>query len=177
MYNLMVGNEVNISEDGKRIVTPLSNSTGLQSSDAIGFKWDAETNSPTGFPWSGTVAFANENKHGTYYSDYSGSIVEEYVNNYKTILESDYGVDVVEARLITKNELTSEDIGCSAGEWTCTTSEHAWIYSTSYWSGSADITDYVWYVCRNGNFNDFGSYDDDDGFGVRPVIIISKSNF
>ena len=118
----------------------------------------------------GTTAFSNTD------STYEGSIVEGYVNAYKTIIEEDYGVPVEAARLISYDELTSEDIGCSVDGWTCTTSEHAWIYSTSYWSGSANDASYVWSVGSNGGFGSF-DYGSDDSFGVRPVIIISKSLF
>ena len=98
MYNLYVGNSV----DADMNVTPLASPTGKQSELARGWvSGDDE--------WYGTTSTA---------STYAGSIVEEYVNNYKTILESDYGVDVVEARLITEDELTSDEIGCSNTDYT-----------------------------------------------------------
>ena len=173
MYNLMVGNEVNISDDGDPIVTPLANSTGLQSEDAIGLKWDVETESPIGFPWYGTVAFATEDKHGTNYSDYSGSLIETYVNDYAVKLES-MGVNIESARLITKEELIG--LGCNDSEYTCTGTDYPWIYSTSYWSGSARNTIPVWYVSSDGSFdNSYFNYD--SGVGVRPVIVISKDYF
>ena len=172
MYNLMVGNEVNISDDGNPIVTPLANSTGLQSEDAIGLKWDVETESP-GFPWYGTVAFATEDKHGTNYSDYSGSLIETYVNDYAVKLES-MGVNIESARLITKEELIG--LGCNDSEYTCTGTDYPWIYSTSYWSGSASNTSRVWYVISDGMFGR-KNFSNDDEVGVRPVIIISKDYF
>ena len=174
MYNLMVGNEVNASEDGNPIVTPVFNSTGLQSSDAIGLKWNVETDSPTGFPWIGTVAFATEEKHGTNYSDYSGSLIETYVNDYEVAIEA-MGVNVESARLITKDELVNT-FGCNEYENTCKGSAYPWIYATTYWSGTASNTRYVWGVGSDGGFSGI-SYDYDILFGVRPVIIISKSNF
>ena len=165
MYNLYVGNSV----DSDLSVTPLASPTGKQSELAKGWL-DGATE------WHGTTAFSSDTQKGTNYSDYSGSIVEGYVNNYKNILESEYGVDVVEARLITKDELTSEEIGCSVTDYTCTGSAYPWIYSTSYWSGSASNARDVWNVDRFGNFCSY-SYSHDGYFGVRPVIIISKSNF
>ena len=163
-YNLYVGGEYNSSW------TAYGNeATGKQDSTMLGYVSGQSIR-------NGTTAFSSPTQKGTNYSDYSGSIVEGYVNNYKTILESDYGVDVVEARLITKDELTSEEIGCSATDNTCTGSAYPWIYSTSYWSGSAYPTYYVWIVDSNGLFGN-GHYSDDYGYGVRPVIIISKSNF
>ena len=175
MYNLMVGNEVNIDSEGNPLVTPLTNPTGIQNQAAVGLKWDVAEDVPVGFPWYGTVAFATEEKHGTNYSEYSGSLIEEYVNNYKNILESNYGVEIEEARLITYDELTSEDIGCIADEYSCLNAP-SFIYSTSYWSGSADYANDVWCVSSGGTFGT-SSYGVDNGMGVRPVIIVSKSLF
>ena len=158
MYNLYVGNSV----DSDYNVTPLASPTGKQSELARGWLSGADE-------WYGTTAFSNTN------STYEGSIVEGYVNNYKTILESDYGVDVVEARLISYDELTdSETFACV--EWDSCSNKYPWIYSTSYWSGSTDDTGSVWAVDGFSYFNDL-NYDDDCGFGVRPVIIISKDYF
>ena len=161
MYNLYVGNSV----DSDWNVTPLASPTGKQSELSRGWISGAAE-------WYGTTAFSNTD------STYAGSIVEGYVNNYKTILEEDYGVDVVEARLITKDELTSDEIGCSDADYTtCTGSSYPWIYSTSYWSGSAINTTYLWGVDSFGNFFNDADFSYDSNFGVRPVIIISKSNF
>ena len=158
MYNLYVGNSV----DSDWNVTPLASPTGKQSELAKGWLDGAEE-------WYGTTAFSNTN------STYEGSIVEGYVNNYKTILEADYGVDVVEARLISYDELTdSETFACV--EYDYCSDKYPWIYSTSYWSGSAGDDDGVWSVGSDGIFDDF-DYSIDDCFGVRPVIIISKSLF
>ena len=119
---------------------------------------------------AGVTAFSNT---GT---DYSGSIVEGYVNNYKTLLETSFDIDVVEARLIRHDELTNKDIGCSAEDYTCTTSEHDWIYSTSYWTGFVSGDDIVRRVSSNGSY-DFDYYSYSFDFGVRPVIVISKDYF
>ncbi len=164
MYNLYVGGEYN------SVWTAYgAEATGKQDSTMLGYVSGQSIS-------NGTTAFSSDTQKGTNDSDYSGSIVEGYVNNYKTILESNYGVDVVEARLITKDELTSEEIGCSDTDNTCTGSAYPWIYSTSYWSGSAFSTIGVWYVDSSGDFfSSNSSYG--RNYGVRPVIIISKSNF
>ena len=158
MYNLYVGGVYNSGWTAYG-----DEATGKQDSTMLGYVSGQSIR-------NGTTAFSNTN------STYAGSIVEGYVNNYKTILEEDYGVDVVEARLITKDELTSDEIGCSDTNYTCKRSAYPWIYSTSYWSGSAYNSSSVWYVYSDGYFYD-SYYSDDYGFGVRPVIIISKSNF
>ena len=167
MYNLYVGNQY----DDDNGVVPLASPTGKQSELARGWFDGYSTTNPI----IGTTAFSSDTQKGTNYSDYSGSIVEGYVNNYKTILEEDYGVDVVEARLITKDELTnSETFACV--EYDYCSDKYPWIYSTSYWSGSASDNNFVWNVNSLGKFG-YGDFDNDLGAGVRPVIIISKSNF
>ena len=165
MYNLYVGGEYN----GSSWTAYGDEATGKQDSTMLGNVSGQSIR-------NGTTAFSSSTQKGTNYSDYSGSIVEGYVNNYKTILEEDYGVDVVEARLITKDELTSDEIGCSDTGRTCTGSAYPWIYSTTYWSGSAIGDVDVWSVNSNGNFGS-NYYAYARGAGVRPVIIISKSNF
>jgi len=158
MYNLYVGGEYN-----SKWTAYGEEATGKQDSTMIGFG---------AFPRKGTTAFASSTQRGKNYSDYSGSIVEGYVNNYKTILELEYGVDVVEARLITKDELTS--LGCSGSSY-CS-SAPSWVYATSYWSGSANSTYSVWYVESNGYF--YGNAFSANNFGgCRPVIVISKNDF
>ena len=165
MYNLYVGNKV----DKNWNVTALENPTGKQSELARGWI-DGLTE------LYGITIFSSVEQSGTNYSDYVGSIVEGYVNAYKEILEGEeYGVPVVEARLITKDELESEDIGCDSSNHTCNDAP-SWIYSTTYWTGSAYGADNVWYVDSFGYFN-ISRYDYGYGYGVRPVIIISKSLF
>ena len=154
MHNLYVGGKYNNS-----VWTAYGDeATGKQDSTMLGYV-------PGQSIINGTTAFSNTN------STYEGSIVEGYVNNYKTILESDYGVDIEEARLITYDELSNSttfacDIICS--------DKYPWIYSTSYWSaGNANSLRGV--GAQNGFFGE--PYSNDNTFGVRPVIVISKDYF
>ena len=123
-----------------------------------------------------SIEFSNEEYNGANYNDYSGSLVEFYVNNYKLLLESKFDIKVADARLITKEELISEKIGCSESNTTCKDSPYEWIYSTSYWTQSTYLT-YLWYVYSHGFFGNFANYETDYAFGVRPVIVISKDSF
>lgn len=155
MYNLRVGNSV----DEERNVTPLTNTAGIQDSEARGYVAGE-------FPFIGTTAFSNTN------FTYSGSIVEGYVNNYKTYL-TNMGADISSARLITKAEL--EKLGCNEDNYSCSDAP-SWVYSTSYWSGSASDAYGVWYVYSYAYF-DFTNYYSDLEFGVRPVIEIPLTEF
>ena len=161
MYNLYVGGVYNSGWTAYG-----AEATGKQDSTMLGYVSGQSVR-------RGITIFSSGDQKGTNYSDYSGSIVEEYVNNYKIILESDYGVDVVEARLISYDELTdSETFACV--EYRKCSSKYPWIYSTSYWSGSASSNFNIWFVTSNGNFH-YHLYDRKSELGVRPVIVISKS--
>ena len=106
-------------------------------------------------------------------TSYTGSIAETYVNNYKEIIEED-GIDVVEARLISYNELVeSNTFGCEEDDYCYTT--NTWIYLTSYWTGSSQ-SNRVWRIYKGGAFA-LSPYSYDNTFGVRPVIVISKDYF
>ena len=157
MYNLHVGN----SADENFNVTPLVSPTGLQSSDAKGMVSGI-------YPFIGTTPFSNTG------ASYAGSLVEGYVNNYKTLLESNYGLNVVEARLITFDEVTDDTFGCL--DYDYCPDKYSWIYSTSYWLDSYEGENLVYTMNSNGYLSGSG-YSGDFYFGVRPVIVISKNYF
>lgn len=161
MYNLHVGNSV----DEEWNVTPLTSPTGIQDSSARAF-------ADGGYPLIGATSFSLSRLPGGNYSDYNGSIVEGYVNNYASYLEG-LGANIEEARLITKEEL--ETLGCSSDDETCSGAPE-FVYKTSYWSGSV-IDDYLlWTVISDRRLIGGDCYTDCD-CGVRPVIIISESEF
>ena len=161
-YNLKVGGVYN-DNNGSYTAYTSSEVTNLQDPEMRGLI-DGQSE------WKGTTPFSSDEIHGTNYSSYEGSIVEGYVNEYKSKLEA-IGAEIEEARLITKEEL--EGLGCSSSGYTCN-SAPSFIYSTSYWSGSANDTNYVWYVSSRADFlYDYYTYS--NFFGVRPVIGISIS--
>ena len=167
MYNLHVGNSV----DEEQNVTPLTSPTGIQDEAAKGYNWDS-VNEVEIYPFIGTTAFSSDSQKGTNYSDYNGSIVEGYVNNYASYLES-LGANIEEARLITKEEL--ESLGCSSDDETCS-GAFDFVYKTSYWSDSVNDEFCLWFV-DTGKYLSYVGYDDDIFIGVRPVIEISVSEF
>ena len=146
-YNLKVGGVFNYNNDSYTAYTS-SEATNLQDPEMRGWI-DGQSE------WKGTTPFSSSEVHGTNYSSYEGSIVEGYVNEYKSKLEA-IGAEIEEARLITKEEL--EGLGCSSSGYTCN-SAPSFIYSTSYWSGSAYNSDRVWIVLSNANFGSNYSID------------------
>lgn len=180
-YNLHIGYTYNRTK-----VTALTNPTGLQSSSAIGwFNGYSATN-----PIIGSIYF-NENENyywETTVSSYpsyvynSNSVIYNYLESYKSTL-TNKGVALSNIRLIDINELVN--LGCSITSKTCADSAYSWLYSTSYWTGSASSANGVWNVLRDGSVNenitvlDFGTGDvlevDTLGatmYGARPVIEI-----
>ena len=159
-YNLYVGGEYNGSWTSYG-----GAATGKQDSTMIG-------NGAT--PRKGTAKFSIINYWLSTVSSYpayvydSNSTLYSYVENYKTYL-STLGVTPSEARLITYEELTS--LGCSGSS--CKNAP-SWVYATSYWSGSASSSSYVWVVNGSGHFDSCFSFSNRNNFGCRPVIVIPK---
>jgi hypothetical protein len=138
-----------------------------------------------------TLAFA-EKTNGSYgyWTDSSGKLLSKYgtsypanvfdsnsllyapVQNYKTYLKNTLGKTSVDARLITFEELIG--LGCNSNKYSCK-SAPSWIYSTLYWTASAVDNHGVWGTYSGG---DIGSihFAYSGGYGLRPVITISKSD-
>ena len=162
-YNLYVGGEYNSSWTAYG-----DEATGKQDSTMLGFV-------RSGKPYNGTIKFSNTNYWSSSVSSYpayvydSNSTLYSYVENYKTYL-STLGVTPSEARLITIEEL--EGLGCVRSSNSCSGAPE-WVYSTSYWSGSANSSATLWSVISTSSFNYHPcTY---NSRGVRPVITISRT--
>lgn len=168
-YNLNVGNMCTSSSS----CTPIENPTYKQDSTMRGYVSGESIR-------KGTLAFSDNN--GWPYSNNDTIDIQAYdgpvktaINAYKAILP-----EGVEVRLITKAEieaLVNDGATLSYGsiEDKADAKGVSWLYSTSYWSGSA-VAGYatdVWYVYSVGSFYgiDFGN---DRAFGVRPVISLES---
>ena len=161
MYNLYVGGEYKNgiwNEYG-------SVATGIQDVSMLGYVAGYSTR-------RGITAYSSESKKGTKYSDYSGSIVELYINNYADYLK-DIGVAVSKARLITNDELLS--LGCSYDDSTCRDA-YEFVYSTTYWSGFVWDDENVGIVSTDKEYG-YHSVVASKAVGVRPVIEIPLSEF
>ena len=96
----------------------------------------------------------------------------EPLQNYKTYLKSMLGKTSVEARLIIVEEILN--LGCSEDDYSCK-SAPSWVYSTWYWTASANCKGGVWIVNSVGGFGD-DNFGTSRLYGLRPVITISKSD-
>ena len=191
-YNLKVGNIYDSSWNKTGEYTSSDPEYGKQSSEARGYVSGASS-------YNGAVAFSATNywydersyptdvydavnyktepdfsttcNNSTNCWDTPGYSVAYYVDNYKTILTG-YGVTIKDARLLKYFEATDSSIGCSYSAGCPTDS---FITNTSFWLGSASKDDAVWRVRSGGSF-DYSSFNFNIYLGVRPVIVISKSD-
>ena len=162
-YNLYVGHIYNSSGTKTGDIATTDTKYGKQDSTARGWVSGADR--------IGTTEFSSASVKGTNYSSYTGSIVEDYVEEYVQYLSDEYDA-TVSGGLITKYEIMSL---CNlTGNGTCANT-NPWVYTTSYWSGSPYSSDGVWSVHSNASFNP-DDCDSDYSFGVRPVITISASD-
>lgn len=141
-YNLDVGNIYDGSTN-----TPISIPTGIQNSNAIGWKSD-------GYPYYGVV----------YRHD-----INTYADNYKTYMENIVGVDVKEAAIPTLYQYNDFKLYTNFN-FTSFWLEDYYIFN-DYYGGSTNVP---YHVSSNGNCAYTANTDKE--YGVRPVIIISKSD-
>ena len=141
--------------------------TGIQDSTMTGYQGDGK------YPRNVTTEYSNDSQKGTNYSDYIGSIVEKYVNNYWAHLQT-LGIEVQTARLITAKELKS--LGCESLNSTCKDAP-SWVYSSSYWTGTPTGTESINDINSSTKSRTSNYYYSEHLFGVRPVIEISLTEF
>ena len=142
--------------------------------------------------WTGTIAFAEKkdnsyrgywaetrtvllSKYGTSYPAYvfdENSLLYEPLNNYKSYIKTTLGKTSVSTSLLSYEQAVS--LGCDNDNRTCAAAP-SWLYSTSYWLGSAYGFNSVWRVASDGDFDSYIFYHEDN-FGLRPVITISKTD-
>jgi len=147
-------------------------------------KFDRATTGDYGYWTTGdnhdlNTSVYKQNNNGSYpaYVYDNNATLKTYVDSYVGYLNSALSTNAT-GRLITYEEI--EALGCSGNDYTCVNSPAtapAWVYQTSYWSGSARNSFSVWYVRSNGAFSNdfFDSRGSNGNFGVRPVIEISSS--
>ena len=165
-YNLYTGGSYN----GSTYTVYGSEATGKQDESMIGY--DPITTSGTGVLAYSSKAYWNNTVSYPANIFNSNSNLYTPVMNYKNYIKT-LGVIPTEARLITFEEL--KKLGCNIDSKTCTSSSYPFVYSTSYWTGSAYSSTYIYRIRLDGVYSNSGfSYTDNWGYGVRPVITIPK---
>ena len=185
-YNLKVGN---IYSAGGSDATKIGEyptdveGYGLQSSEARGYVSGEQRYGTISFSyisyWSDSGGL--KQKYGSDYpadvydTDYNEASGYNYslayhIENYKDVLET-YGLTVQSARLLTYNEAIT-NIGCNIGSKSCPDN---FIRNTTFWLGTAQSMYAVYYINTTGYFGGGNRYGFGNYYGIRPVIVISKS--
>jgi len=155
MYNLYVGG---VYDYNTQTYTPYGDeATGIQDSRMLGHK------NADGLSFGATIFSETVEQ-------YNGSVVEKYVNNYKTYLE-EYGIVINEARLVKHNEAVTDPFSCDYYFNNCSGDS---VYSVDY-SFWVDGTTQVWAI--NKGYTTYSNSYKSTYLGVRPVIVISKDYF
>ena len=125
---------------------------------------------------AGTIAFSSTNywssetKYPVDVYDERNDSIKPIVDNYVSYLNGSLIEDAT-GSLLTFDQ--AKNLGCDDSSWSCSNAP-TWVYSTSYWTGSADDPNRVWSVDSIGSFDNV-DVDLDYDYGVRPVITISIS--
>lgn len=159
-YNLDVGSVY----DGTSL-TPISNPTGIQNREAIGWRENEQ------YPYYGVIAFSSENYWGSaqvgqFIYDHR-SLLYKHVENYKIYMEN-LGVDVKEASLVSFQQFNT---------FITSRNKPQDFVHTSFWLGTAygeEHDDFVSEYMSNGNYG--RNYYYHQRYGVRPIIVIPKSD-
>ena len=124
---------------------------------------------------AGTTAFSSDEHRGEKYSDYNGSIVEKYVNNYSSVIESK-GITIKEKRLMTRAELDIFNCIYINGWGSSCSGAPKWIVSSSYWIMTAISENRILSIVAvsSGGFLDM-LYSVNNTYGVRPVLVVPKN--
>ena len=182
MYNLDVGNVVTYDENLKSTITPIENPTNKQNELAMGFV----SFESIGY---GLLVFDDkfywesvENYPEYVYNE--NADIYPYVSEYERILTEEIKVKSAKTSLIRYEQLVK--LGCDEEKQSCgpdwSVDEYAlienpapeWVYSTSYWTGSAQDFVNMFLVQLDGAF---GTTEANWIYscGVRPVVTISTS--
>ena len=170
---------LNVGSNAKETATNLQDSD-VKGNVASGTKYGNVAFSGTNYWYDGSdlkPEYGTSYPADVYDTDYNDATgnnysVAFYVENYKNLLES-YGPMIKDARLLTYSEATDSSIGCNASNNSCPTT--GFINNTGFWLGSTDDDNCVWVVRSDGVFYDDG-FGNVNSYGVRPVIVISKSD-
>ena len=125
------------------------------------YRSDLSTITPVYYEDNGYELIQNNGYTISYY-------VEEYVERLKEL----GAPDAITGRLLLAEE--AESLGCNIDDYSCTSSTYDWLYSSSYWLGSAIYQSGLYTIWSNNSFDSCDFYEWGE-LGVRPVITINTS--
>ena len=166
-YNLMVGAIYNSSGTKTGDVDTSAANYGLQDETMKGWVSGQERKGTVAFSssryWDDTYTPQGSSSYPWVYNNKSN--LYQYVESYKTLLGNTDKVSEVSLA-------SYEDINALGSN----KSNYTWLYSTSFWLGSAysSSNNFVWHVNTDGYFGS-NNYYNGNYRGVRPVITVDMS--
>ena len=106
----------------------------------------------------------------------NGYTISYFVEQYKNKLIELGAPNTIAGRLLSQEEAVS--LGCSETDGWCSPiygTAPTWVYSSSYWLGSAGYSDITWNVQFDGAFSTYFFYSESYN-GVRPAIVLRTSD-
>lgn len=166
-FNLYVGSKY----DNGTIYEYGDEATGLQHSSMLGWISSDPSIRNGLITYSDSNYWSGSGNYPTYVFDEKSNLYT-HVEKYKEYLLSQYS-KITNVRLITYEELL--DLKCIVSSRTCKASP-SWVYSSTYWTGSAYNDNSMYGVDSNAAFSG-KDYTYARGSGIRPVIEIPVSAF
>lgn len=108
---------------------------------------------------------------GTWKTEYTPKQRQDYPYVYDK--NNEYKIEIEEAKLMSYEQATF--LVCDDNSSSCLKTP-SWVWSTTYWTGSASGNSMLWSAFSDGDFSNTYYYDE-FGIGVRPVIVIIKDLF
>lgn len=119
-----------------------------------------------------------ENNFPTYEIYDENASIKKYVDKYKILLESKYGININEARLMSISDIFSIECEDTESGYVLCPNNSMFVLKNSYWlstvrySWSADVDTFSLPIMYS-----YDNYLNNDSYGVRPLISVSKSLF
>lgn len=198
-YNLKVGSI--IDDNTESFYSKTDSGFGLQSKEVKGYAY-GETVPKGVLPfsstdyWDGTATYPIDVYDAVNYvtaPDFSttcnnvnncyktpGYSIAYYVEQYKSMLATNYGKIIKRSRLLTLSEATDSSIGCTyvmenEGGYCPTTGDSSFITNTSFWLGTAVYSECILHVNLDDGYVSIDGGFDSALYGVRPIIVVEKS--
>lgn len=179
-YSTGVSQKFNVIEDkGSSIVMfaqeNLQSDTGLQGKTTYYISFAPKDNGTYGYWTDSSGKLLSDYGASDYPVDVydKNSSLHSIVEKYVSYIHNEIGKESATGRLITYNELIK--LGCDYSTDKSCSNAPSWVYSTNYWTGTAGFKYAIYDVnVTNARFK-YDYFTTASSFGIRPVIVIDKS--
>ena len=176
-YNLYVGGKYpaqeRVNNDDSKWIPYGEELTGLQDPNMLGYQENIADYYEGTLSYSDNCYWENEKIFPVYVFNENSKLFS-YVHNYETYLKEKSEINGIEATLLTFEQALS--LGCVNSFTAVNSCENApeWLYSTSYWLGTAYGDRGVFHLSSSANLS--GVSWGNSLFGVRPVVKVREED-